>query len=398
MTRIYILIIATGLSFLSAQTIPDLPVASGAGAAITWNDSIYYFGGSRDWNGFDLSPAVYKYDGSSWTFLDSMPDDKVWDLKAVLAEETVYLLSGWQAGAELIRKYDLRTGDWTYLNPSPNNRTWGCTAEYVNGKIYLFNPLVGDVYEYDILSDSWLTKTRSSINARFGMSSTVYDGEIYLAGFTERQFHKYNPATDTWTRLADTPSTVIAAGLGLLDEKIICIGGGIDEEPTDPSDSVFVYDVAADIWTIDQFEIADRRQWMADVVYQGDLYVIGGFDSLWTAQASVAKITPLGPAVKIDDTIAHPAEFSLAQNYPNPFNPTTTIRYTLPFASDVNLGIFNLLGQRVRLAVLSKQETGAHTFVWDGRNDAGNAMPSGAYFYRLRAGDVVMTRQMLLLR
>jgi hypothetical protein len=87
-----------------------------------------------------------------------------------------------------------------------------------------------------------------------------------------------------------------------------------------------------------------------------------------------------------------PTSFSLDQNYPNPFNPTTTIRYALPATSYVTLSVFNTLGQQVGTLVHDIQETGYHEVRFDGGN-----LASGVYFYRLKTGDFIQTRKMLLL-
>jgi hypothetical protein len=90
---------------------------------------------------------------------------------------------------------------------------------------------------------------------------------------------------------------------------------------------------------------------------------------------------------------------SLGQNYPNPFNPTTTIEYTLREQSPVELRIYNVAGQLVRTLVSDAKAAGqVHTAVWDGRNDAGQSVSSGVYFYRLTAKDFVQTRKMVLLK
>jgi PKD repeat protein len=88
-----------------------------------------------------------------------------------------------------------------------------------------------------------------------------------------------------------------------------------------------------------------------------------------------------------------PAEYELEQNYPNPFNPTTTISYGLPSRSHVTLTVFNTLGQQVSLLQNGEQEAGYHDVKLDGTN-----LSSGVYFYRLRAGDFMATRRLLLLR
>ena len=88
-----------------------------------------------------------------------------------------------------------------------------------------------------------------------------------------------------------------------------------------------------------------------------------------------------------------PKEFSLAQNYPNPFNPATVIDYALPKAADVNLTVYNVLGQKVTTLVDTYQEAGQQQANFDASANA-----SGIYFYRLVAGDFTETKKMMLLK
>ncbi len=93
-----------------------------------------------------------------------------------------------------------------------------------------------------------------------------------------------------------------------------------------------------------------------------------------------------------------PDKFDLLQNFPNPFNPSTTIRYVLPKASEVEITIFNTLGQKIRTYQWSHQLPGNHQLIWDGRNQHNHTMASGMYFYRLKAGDFIRVKKMLLIR
>ena len=92
--------------------------------------------------------------------------------------------------------------------------------------------------------------------------------------------------------------------------------------------------------------------------------------------------------------------YQLEQNYPNPFNPSTKISYALPKAAKVSLLIYNTFGQEVaKLLDNQQQPAGKHTITWDSADHAGKALPSGMYFYRLRAGEgVILTRKMLLVK
>ena len=93
-----------------------------------------------------------------------------------------------------------------------------------------------------------------------------------------------------------------------------------------------------------------------------------------------------------------PQTFRLMQNVPNPFNPATTIAFELPEAADVDVAVYNLVGQRLRTLVREHKAPGRYQVVWDGQDDLGRDVSSGLYFYRYRAGDFWATRRMLLVR
>jgi len=93
-----------------------------------------------------------------------------------------------------------------------------------------------------------------------------------------------------------------------------------------------------------------------------------------------------------------PRSFSLAQNYPNPFNPVTSIEYSLAKESQVKLSIYNVVGEKVRVLVGKRQRTGVYRAIWDGKDMAGQEVASGIYFYRIKAGDFVEAKKMILLK
>jgi len=90
--------------------------------------------------------------------------------------------------------------------------------------------------------------------------------------------------------------------------------------------------------------------------------------------------------------------FALRGNYPNPFNPTTTIRFSIPNDSRVNLSIYNIRGQRVTTLVNENLGRGYHTAVWNGQDSNNRQVSSGVYFYRLSTGNWSSVKKMLLLK
>ena len=95
---------------------------------------------------------------------------------------------------------------------------------------------------------------------------------------------------------------------------------------------------------------------------------------------------------------AQPRAYALSQNYPNPFNPSTTISYVLPAGGPVEMKIYNVKGQLVRILVDGDQSAGSHSIQWDGRTDGGLTAASGIYFYRLTSGNWSHTRKMVLMK
>jgi hypothetical protein len=89
----------------------------------------------------------------------------------------------------------------------------------------------------------------------------------------------------------------------------------------------------------------------------------------------------------------------LDQSVPNPaLGGSTSIRFALPQATSIRLAIYNLAGERVRTLVTGPQGAGSRTVIWDGRNDRGQAVSNGVYFYKLMAGSFSATRSIVLLK
>lgn len=99
-----------------------------------------------------------------------------------------------------------------------------------------------------------------------------------------------------------------------------------------------------------------------------------------------------------EETEVLPSEFTVEQNFPNPFNPSTTFRFTVGRVVQVDLSVFNVLGEQVDQEDFGVLTPGSYVVDWN-TNQAGRPnLSTGVYFYRLRAGDQVITRKMVLLK
>jgi len=102
----------------------------------------------------------------------------------------------------------------------------------------------------------------------------------------------------------------------------------------------------------------------------------------------------LTPLVGVDDKDVHiPEQFELMQNYPNPFNASTSIQFGLPTSSQVRIDVLKLDGRHVANILNQRMSSGNHTLSWDASN-----LSSGIYVYTLRAGEINITRKMILLK
>ncbi|MFQ5709596.1 MAG: FlgD immunoglobulin-like domain containing protein, partial [bacterium] len=143
----------------------------------------------------------------------------------------------------------------------------------------------------------------------------------------------------------------------------------------------------------------DAQQWRAisetTVDLQANIVTFSTGDlSNYYALAAPTAITGIGDAS--DGAI--PSEFVLRQNYPNPFNPSTTIHFELPRQADVQLVVYNLIGQQIAVLVNEERAAGVYTVQWHGQDDAGRAVSSGIYLVALKTGSQLKIRRMTLLK
>jgi hypothetical protein len=101
----------------------------------------------------------------------------------------------------------------------------------------------------------------------------------------------------------------------------------------------------------------------------------------------------VNPLTTVEERLSVPKIFVLHQNYPNPFNPSTTIGYDLPKSGRVVLKVYDILGREVRTLVNEEQPAGRYSVRFDAAD-----LPSGVYFYRLEAGDLVASKRLIIIK
>jgi predicted outer membrane repeat protein len=127
-------------------------------------------------------------------------------------------------------------------------------------------------------------------------------------------------------------------------------------------------------------------------VYKGDT-IVNYQPGQYNGSAPDMGAFEFGPPLDIEDKITNINSYELYQNYPNPFNPVTMISYQLSMTNEVNLTIYNILGQKVVTLVSERQEAGHHQVEW-----AASRYASGVYYYHFQANGFQDVKKMILLR
>lgn len=156
---------------------------------------------------------------------------------------------------------------------------------------------------------------------------------------------------------------------------------GYDDQGVPGLDQEAGFTGSSDGWASDEFDLSQFNGFVVTVRFR-----VGADAGVNMAGWFIDNLLIIDEATAIEADQVTTLAPRLAQNYPNPFNPVTTIAYQIPSKQALTLQVYNTAGQLVRTLLDDVQDAGAHQVVWDGRNDRGEPVSSGVYFYRLQAG------------
>jgi hypothetical protein len=150
---------------------------------------------------------------------------------------------------------------------------------------------------------------------------------------------------------------------------------------------------------IDEIDVAGNQYFY----YIENLDFSGARSRSETIPAISGPFGKVKPEISRTSLLEQPVKFDVFQNFPNPFNPETWIPFQLPEAAYVTVKIYNVFGQTVRTIDLGQKGIGHYlskdeSIHWDGRNQNGELVPSGVYFYQFRAGKFMAMKKMLLVK
>lgn len=241
-----------------------------------------------------------------------------------------------------------------------NNTTSGqgagiyCQSSYINLiNSILWNNSPGEVYFYQFDNSSSINVIHSDIDS--GRVGIKENGNGFVM----------------WDSISDFFSNPLfvnsSQGDFHLEAKSPCIGAGIDSVNVN---GMWFCSPPEDIDYIARFDPLQAR------------FDIGAFE--------YKAISIVGDP---DKEKSIPLQFELYQNYPNPFNSSTTISFSIPSKSFVSLKVFDILAREVAIIVSEEMSTGNYTRQWNA-----SKLPSGVYFYRLRASSFTETKKLMLLK
>ena len=178
---------------------------------------------------------------------------------------------------------------------------------------------------------------------------------------------------------------------GMMDEVRVSVIERYTESFEKPTEPYEADQFTLALWHFDEGE-GDITE---DATGNGFTGHLGGFDGDGNPAPETAP-TWIDASTLVDtdaEEVELPEKFVLSQNYPNPFNPSTTIKYAVPRASDVNIEVYNVLGQRVSVLVDAQRAAGTYSVDFQADRFA-----SGVYFYVLKANDVHLVQKMILVK
>lgn len=391
---------------------PELVTDGAGGAIITWYDER----GGVDWDIFAQKMDANGDWGIPYPSIHSaldVPDDEggfinlAWvasqhDPCGFITEYTIWRALGTEAALELL-------GEGAKLLDSPE-MVGALPDESSAYTLIALEPIIrmelvgGATYYWELIDthpayylDSYSKIVATSFDS-VGTTPNLHYYQVIAHGIEPDEFWISDPDSGySVDNLSPCPPEAVAA-----EQMYVPEGLEITWEPnTEPDLGTYV---------IHRGSSSDFTPDSGNLVYSGCEVTFFDSDWRWDNQywykvaavdvhGNVSDYVLLGPGeVTGDETPETPIASYLSQNYPNPFNPVTMIRFGIEARGDVHLRIYDPAGRLMRTLVDEPREAGHYTEEWDGRDNAGRAVASGVYFYKLEAGRFEETKKMVLLR
>ncbi len=327
---------------------------------------------------------IHEIDSTGTITVDvgSAGPNQTWDLSGLLT-------SGYQVSQTMV------TAESTPYADSYPEANYAFEIQETN------NPEMGTIYSYFDLQQDGFTSIGNVV---------VVDEEIVREFGVDDTFELPIAYNDTWEYTSI--DTFSLAGLGMTittdQQTVTADGWGTITTPSGTYECLRLrYDVSTEQKTIvSGYEIPAGSYSYIDYVWIGrNSLLLANVTSLdnesdpnFSVATSATWLSDVRGASNVAADNVLPQRFSLEQNYPNPFNPQTEIKFQLSEPQQVTLTVFDVNGRQIAELMNAVRPAGEHRVQWRGRNEAGLAVPSGIYLYRLQTESGTLSRKMSLVR
>jgi ligand-binding sensor domain-containing protein len=334
--------------------------------------------------------GVYRFDGKKWSSFstkDGLVSDRI---DAVAIDQQGVVWCGCNMGNPNALCY-FKDGKWTQVSTNdglastrvwdiavgPDNAVWVATdkgvSRFAGGKWETFLPGT-NIFRVHILKDNT------------AVFASYTSGVIFFDGTNTRSPKNYQVSL---IHFLDIDGSSL--------DNLILASSGIFEHVTDDTCYWYIEHTGAtyNIASVKVMQILPFHVIHTVTIDNNGTWWCGGSGQstgIFTVEKGKDEI-PL--AVRSEEL---PRNFSIHGNYPNPFNPSTTIEYSLPETGKASLVIYSISGQKVRELVSGNMPAGAHSVLWDGRDDLGKPVSSGVYMSRLESSGKSVAGRMLFMK
>ena len=400
----------------------------GGSVMYTRNDTswLYVLGGDTTGQQDATASCLrYNLNTDTWEYIAPLPGPLRVNAAAILGDK-IYTMGGFNApfpapAVASFYEYDINADSWTQLPDLPDPMFFTGAEGFEDSLIYIIGGMQDNVADGDLLRVNVTVYFANSMQfsdatsmpegtAAFGHS--LVDRSLYITAGLTGTTGNFVPNNITlrgevdlsdrlqinWQYKTDRPLAVYAHYDYVKSEDEIYSGGGSITSGTSPTASAYGYSILADSYEIEP-----------DLPYNAMAFH-GGYTTLpnksGTFRIAISGGVTTGPAltnqtwvlteivqgINIDGGTV-PEEYSLMQNFPNPFNPSTSIEYSIPSESFVELKVYDVLGNEVAILVNEQQKAGVYR-----ANFTADNLSSGMYFARLTANEFTKAVKMILIK
>lgn len=388
------------------QQLPDMPTARFGHCSVVYQDKVWNIGGKNQIGSSLKSIDCFNLKTKQWEANVPPLLHARFHAAAVVYNGRIFVIGGHNERQILnsVEYYDPSEQQWKEFAPLLRIRE-GLNAIVFEGKLYVlgglsirgFFPAPIDTVEFldEPTTETWqLSTSWRLLTPRMLMQSVVIGRYVYTLGglrFDDDLDSVERFATNIGSESFGKLPTSLFYFSAVTVQNIIYVLGGIRLDSLSAerlfSDSIHFCEPEQNKWFPLNIKLPTRRAGFTAVTHNNEIYIFGGLDSdlkaLRTAQQLVGPSTGIADR---DESLQQPTQHELLSNYPNPFNSVTTINFQIAKVErELQLVIFNLMGNPVRSFQLNSLSPGNHQIQWDGRDENGRMVESGIYLAQLRS-------------